>query len=99
METVKMIEIKLSQGAKPGHGGILPAIKNTPEIAKIRHLTPGTEVESPSYHTAFDSPVGLLEFIQQLRELANGKPIGFKLCAGRPSEFIAIRSEERRVGK
>jgi len=90
METVKMIEIKLSQGAKPGHGGILPAIKNTPEIAKIRHLTPGTEVESPSYHTAFDSPVGLLEFIQQLRELANGKPIGFKLCVGRPSEFIAI---------
>lgn len=90
METVKMTEIKLSQGAKPGHGGILPAIKNTPEIAKIRHLTPGTEVDSPPFHTAFDSPEGLLEFVQQLRELSNGKPVGFKLCVGRPSEFIAI---------
>ena len=90
METVKMIEIKLSQGAKPGHGGLLPASKNTEEIAHIRHIIPGIAVHSPAHHTAFDSPVRLLEFIQQLRELSQGKPIGFKLCVGRPSEFIAI---------
>lgn len=90
MESVQMIEVKLSQGAKPGHGGLLPATKNTPEIAKIRHILPGVAVHSPAYHTAFDSPVGLLEFVQQLRHLSDGKPIGFKLCIGRPSEFIAI---------
>lgn len=90
METVKMIEVKLSQGAKPGHGGLLPASKNTSEIARIRHILPGIAVHSPAFHSAFDSPVGLLEFIQQLRELSQGKPVGFKLCVGRPSEFIAI---------
>ncbi|GAA5220994.1 FMN-binding glutamate synthase family protein [Membranihabitans marinus] len=90
IESVKMIEIKLSQGAKPGHGGILPAKKNTAEIAAIRNVVQGTEVLSPPYHTAFDSPMGLLEFVQQLRQLSGGKPIGFKLCVGRPDEFIAI---------
>lgn len=88
--SVKMIELKLSQGAKPGHGGILPAIKNTPEIAKIRGLKPGIQVNSPPAHKAFDSPKGLLEFIQQLRELSKGKPVGFKLCVGRRTEFIGI---------
>ncbi|MBY5958463.1 FMN-binding glutamate synthase family protein [Membranicola marinus] len=90
MDNVKMIEIKLSQGAKPGHGGLLPATKNTEEIARIRHILPGIAVHSPAYHTAFDSPVGLLEFVQELRDLSLGKPVGFKLCVGRPSEFIAI---------
>ena len=90
LEAVKMIEIKLSQGAKPGHGGILPAEKNTPEIAKIRGVPPLEEVDSPATHSAFDSPLGLMHFIAQLRELSNGKPIGFKLSIGRQSEFVAI---------
>lgn len=87
---VKMIELKLSQGAKPGHGGILPAKKNTPEIAKIRNVKAGTAVLSPPYHTAFNNPKGLLQFLQQMRELSGGKPVGFKLCVGRRSEFIGI---------
>ncbi len=89
-ERVKMIEIKLSQGAKPGHGGILPAKKNTTEIAQIRGVNPGIDVLSPPYHTAFKSPAGLISFIAHLRELSNGKPIGFKLCVGWKSEFFAI---------
>lgn len=89
-EVVKMIEIKLSQGAKPGHGGILPAAKVTEEIAQIRHVPLGQDVISPAAHTAFDSPVGLLKFVQQLRELSEGKPIGFKLCIGRKDEFLGI---------
>lgn len=87
---VKMIEIKISQGAKPGHGGILPASKNTPEIAAIRGIEPHTLVASPPYHKAFDTPRGLVMFVKQLRELADGKPIGFKLCIGHKSEFIGI---------
>lgn len=89
-ENVKMIEIKLSQGAKPGHGGILPAAKNTEEIAKIRGVKPFTDVLSPPYHTAFENPEGLLNFVQQLRELSGGKPIGFKLCVGSKEEFIEV---------
>jgi glutamate synthase domain-containing protein 2 len=85
-----MIEIKLSQGAKPGHGGILPARKNTPEIAAIRGVRPYQDVLSPPHHTAFDSPVTLIEFVQKVRELAYGKPVGFKLCIGWRSEFLAI---------
>ena len=88
--SVKMIELKLSQGAKPGHGGILPAKKNTPEIAKIRNIEPGTDVLSPPYHKAFNSPIGLLNFIAKMRKLSNGKPIGFKLCVGARHEFLAI---------
>ena len=87
---VKMIEIKLSQGAKPGHGGILPAKKNTPEIARIRDVTPGIDVLSPPNHSAFDSPLGLLHFVQKIRDLASGRPVGFKLCIGWRSEFFAI---------
>ncbi|MGB0453037.1 MAG: FMN-binding glutamate synthase family protein [Bacteriovoracaceae bacterium] len=87
IENVKMIEIKLSQGAKPGHGGILPAKKNTPEIAKIRGVEPYTRVVSPAKHSAFNGPRELLKFVQKLRELSNGKPIGFKLCVGRPDEI------------
>jgi glutamate synthase domain-containing protein 2 len=88
--SVKMIEIKLSQGAKPGHGGILPAKKNTPEIAAIRLVKPGTTVFSPPYHSAFSTPVELVQFIKRLRDLSGGKPVGFKLCIGRKSEFLSI---------
>jgi len=90
LDNVKMVEIKLSQGAKPGHGGILPAHKNTGEIARIREVPAGVQVDSPPTHRAFDSPRGLMEFIVQLRELSDGKPVGFKLALGRESEFIAI---------
>ncbi len=89
-EQVKMIEVKLSQGAKPGHGGILPAVKNTPEIAKIRGVKAGTSVLSPPSHKAFSSPRGLMAFIAQLRELSKGKPVGFKLCLGNQAEFMGI---------
>jgi glutamate synthase domain-containing protein 2 len=87
---VKMIECKLSQGAKPGHGGILPAAKNTPEIAAIRGVSPGTDVLSPPYHSAFNTPRELMQFIGLMREHAHGKPVGFKLCLGHKSEFIAL---------
>lgn len=87
---VKMIEIKLSQGAKPGHGGILPGKKNTPEIAAIRLVKPGTTVFSPPYHSAFTTPIELIKFVDKLRDLSGGKPVGFKLCIGRKSEFLGI---------
>ena len=87
---VKMIELKLSQGAKPGHGGILPADKNSEEIAQIRGVVPQTRIDSPPTHSSFDTPMDLLIFIQQLRELSGGKPVGFKLSIGQKSEFIAI---------
>ncbi|PJA08876.1 MAG: FMN-binding glutamate synthase family protein [Flavobacteriales bacterium CG_4_10_14_0_2_um_filter_32_8] len=87
LEQVKMIEIKISQGAKPGHGGILPASKNTIEIAQIRHVEPFTDVHSPTGHTAFTNPTEMMYFIKQLRNLSGGKPIGFKLCIGKKHEF------------
>src|SRR6187551_1232078 len=87
---VKMIEIKLSQGAKPGHGGILPAAKNTPEVAAIRRVKAGTTVYSPPFHSAFSTPKELILFVKELRDLSGGKPVGFKLCIGRKSEFISI---------
>lgn len=87
---VRMIEIKLSQGAKPGHGGILPAAKNTREIALIRGVSPNTRVDSPPAHSAFSTPLEMMQFILQLRELSGGKPIGFKFCVGRASEIIAL---------
>ena len=90
LPVVKMIEIKLSQGAKPGHGGILPAAKLTEEIAAIRHVPMGQDVVSPPAHSTFDSPRGLLEFVVQLRELSGGKPVGFKLCIGNKSEFLGV---------
>ncbi|MEM9328508.1 MAG: FMN-binding glutamate synthase family protein [Bacteroidota bacterium] len=87
---VKMVEVKLSQGAKPGHGGILPAGKNTPEIAAIRNVQVGTTVASPPYHTAFTNPMEMMSFIQELRKLSGGKPIGFKLCVGNRREFVEV---------
>jgi glutamate synthase domain-containing protein 2 len=89
-DEVKMIEVKLSQGAKPAHGGILPAAKLTPEIAKVRKVPMGHDVLSPIAHTAFDTPLGLLQFIKKLRTLSGGKPIGFKLCVGRKDQFLGI---------
>jgi len=89
-DQVKMIEIKISQGAKPGHGGILPAAKVTEEIAIIRDVPMGKDVISPPNHSAFDSPLALMEFIARLRELSGGKPIGFKLCLGKKAEFLSI---------
>ncbi len=90
LPNVKMIEIKLSQGAKPGHGGILPAAKVNEEIAKIRLVEKGKDVMSPPYHTAFTTPLELCHFIKKLRDLSGGKPVGFKLCIGQKSQFIAI---------
>jgi glutamate synthase domain-containing protein 2 len=89
-DQVKMIELKLSQGAKPGHGGVLPAVKNSPEIARVRLLEPHTTVISPPGHGEFHDADGLVEFIARLRELSDGKPVGFKLCIGRRDEFIEI---------
>lgn len=87
---VKMIELKISQGAKPGHGGVLPAAKNNEEIAAIRGVVPHTMVESPPGHSRFKDAQGLLEFIQEMRDLSGGKPVGFKLAVGNKKEFIAI---------
>lgn len=89
-DVVKMIEIKISQGAKPSHGGVLPGAKVTQEIATIRLVEVGKTVESPANHPEFSTPVGLLEFVKRLRDLSGGKPTGFKLCIGRKSEFMSI---------
>jgi glutamate synthase domain-containing protein 2 len=87
---IKMIELKLSQGAKPGHGGVLPAAKVSAEIAAIRGIAMGQDCVSPAHHSAFATPVGLLQFIAEMRELSGGKPTGFKLCIGHRWEFMAI---------
>ncbi len=89
-DAIRMIEIKLSQGAKPGHGGILPAPKVTAEIAAARGVPAGQDCISPSSHSAFSTPIGLMHFIAHLRELSGGKPVGFKLCIGHPWEWFAI---------
>jgi glutamate synthase domain-containing protein 2 len=87
---VKMVEIKLSQGAKPGHGGVLPGPKVTPEIAAARGVPVGVDCISPSSHSAFSTPVEMMQFVARLRELSGGKPTGFKLCIGHPWEWFAI---------
>ena len=89
-EQVKMIEIKFSQGAKPGHGGILPKEKVTDEIADIRLVSKGHDIISPPYHSAFSNPLEFIEFVKLLRKGSGGKPIGIKICIGNKSEFIAI---------
>ncbi|MDA0196990.1 MAG: FMN-binding glutamate synthase family protein [Bacteroidetes bacterium] len=90
IENVKMVEIKLSQGAKPGHGGILPAAKITKEIAEIRNVGFDKDVVSPPAHSAFSTPLEMMEFVGQLRELSGGKPIGIKLCIGKRREFLSM---------
>lgn len=87
---IKMIEIKLSQGAKPGHGGVLPGAKVTREIADIRGIEEGRDCISPAHHSAFSTPLELMAFIAELRRLSGGKPTGFKLCIGHPWEFLAV---------
>ena len=87
---VKLIEIKLSQGAKPGHGGVLPGPKVTPEIAAARGVPMGVDCVSPAAHSAFDTPLEMMQFIVRLRELSGGKPTGFKLCIGHPWEWFAM---------
>ncbi|MDR3374671.1 MAG: FMN-binding glutamate synthase family protein [Ancalomicrobiaceae bacterium] len=90
LDQVKMVEIKLSQGAKPGHGGVLPGAKVSQEIAATRGVSVGLDCISPSAHSAFSSPRGLLDFIAELRRLSGGKPVGFKLCVGHRWEFLAL---------
>ena len=87
---IKMIELKLSQGAKPGHGGVLPAAKVSAEIAAARGVPMGVDCISPSHHSAFSTPIEMMQFIAMMRRLSGGKPAGFKLCVGHPWEFLAI---------
>ncbi len=89
-DQIKMIEIKLSQGAKPGHGGVLPGAKVTSEIAAIRGVEEGRDCLSPASHSAFSTPVEMMRFVGDLRRLSLGKPVGFKLCLGHSWEFLAI---------
>jgi glutamate synthase domain-containing protein 2 len=95
---VKMVELKLSQGAKPGHGGVLPAAKVTTEIARTRGVPMGIDCVSPARHTVFDTPIGLLEFVAKMRELSGGKPAGFKLAIGHPWEWFGIAKAMRETG-
>jgi glutamate synthase domain-containing protein 2 len=90
LDIVKMIEIKISQGAKPAHGGVLPAAKITPEIARIRNVRMDEDVLSPPAHEKFSSPLELCYFIKELRDLSKGKPVGFKLCIGKKVDFLGI---------
>ena len=95
---VKMIELKLSQGAKPGHGGVLPGPKVSAEIAVTRGVPEGLDCISPSRHSAFSTPVGLLEFVARLRELSGGKPTGFKLAIGHPWEWFSVAKAMQETG-
>ncbi|MGQ0710290.1 MAG: FMN-binding glutamate synthase family protein [Rhodoferax sp.] len=95
---VKMIEIKLSQGAKPGHGGVLPGAKVTPEIAEARDVPVGQDCLSPAAHSAFSTPIELMEFVARLRALSGDKPVGFKLCIGHPWEWFAIVKAMQHTG-
>lgn len=96
---VKLIELKLSQGAKPGHGGILPAAKVTPLIASIRGIPMGKDVNSPPAHSAFDTPRGLLDFVDLLRERSGDKPVGIKFCLGDPAEFLGLCKAMHETGQ
>ncbi|MBI1211958.1 MAG: FMN-binding glutamate synthase family protein [Alphaproteobacteria bacterium] len=89
-DQVKMISVKLSQGAKPGHGGVLPGAKVTPEIAEARGVAVGEDCISPAAHSAFATPIEFMQFLQDLRERSGGKPVGFKLCVGHRWEFMAL---------
>ena len=95
---VKMIEIKLSQGAKPGHGGVLLGPKVTPEIAEARGVPVGEDCVSPNSHSSFSTPIELLQFVQKLRELSDGKPVGFKLCIGHPWEWFGVAKAMQETG-
>ncbi len=98
IDQVKMVEIKLSQGAKPGHGGVLPASKVSEEIAASRGVTQGVDCVSPAAHSTFSTPIGLLEWAARLRDLSGGKPVGAKLCVGQPHEVFALMKAMRETG-
>jgi len=87
---IRMIELKLSQGAKPGHGGILPGNKVSKEIAEVRGVPEGVDCISPSRHGSFDTPIGMMHFLAELRRLSGGKPVGIKLAIGHPWQFMSI---------
>ncbi|HXI05367.1 MAG: FMN-binding glutamate synthase family protein [Bradyrhizobium sp.] len=89
-EQIKMVELKISQGAKPGHGGVLPAAKVSEEISKIRGVAMGEDCISPASHRAFSNPLEMMQFVAEMRRLSGGKPAGFKMCVGHPWEFLAI---------
>jgi glutamate synthase domain-containing protein 2 len=89
-DQIKMVELKLSQGAKPGHGGVLPGPKVSEEIAATRGVPVGVDCVSPSRHSAFSTPIEMMQFIAEMRRLSGGKPAGFKLCIGHPWEFLAV---------
>ena len=89
-DQIKMVELKISQGAKPGHGGVLPAAKVSEEISKIRGVPMGEDCISPAKHNAFSTPIEMMQFIGKMRKLSGGKPTGFKMCIGHPWEFLAI---------
>jgi glutamate synthase domain-containing protein 2 len=99
-DQIRMVELKLSQGAKPGHGGLLPLAKITADIAHARKLPfpPTSDCHSPASHSAFANPVELIEFLAQLRQLSNGKPIGIKMCVGKPADFVALVQAMLQVG-
>ena len=90
LDQIKMIELKLSQGAKPGHGGMLPASKISEEIAEARGVPMGQDCVSPAAHSAFSTPIEMMKFLKKLRDLSGGKPVGFKLCIGHQREFMCI---------
>lgn len=98
IDTVKMIEVKLSQGAKPGHGGVLPGNKVTEEIAAARGVPVGVDCISPPAHSAFTTPIEMLEWCAKLRELSGGKPVGIKLCVGQPHELMAMAKAMLQTG-
>src|SRR5699024_4612280 len=98
VEQVKCVSVKLSQGAKPGLGGVLPAAKVNAEIARTRGIPQGEKCVSPPGHSEFGTPVELIEFLARLRELSGGKPIGFKLCVGSRSDVLAICKAILQVG-
>lgn len=98
IDQVKMVEIKLSQGAKPGHGGVLPGAKVSEEIAETRHVKVGQDCVSPAAHSTFSTPIELLEWAARLRDLSGGKPVGIKLCVGQPHEVFAIMKAMRETG-
>ncbi len=97
-DQIRMVELKMSQGAKPGHGGVLPAAKVSEEISKIRGVAMHEDCISPASHRAFSTPIGMLQFIAEMRRLSGGKPAGFKLCIGHPWEFLAICKAMRETG-
>ncbi|MDZ4137186.1 MAG: FMN-binding glutamate synthase family protein, partial [Paracoccaceae bacterium] len=97
-DQVKMIEVKLSQGAKPGHGGILPGSKVTEAIAEARGVAVGQDCISPAAHAVFSTPTGLCEFVESLRRMSGGKPVGIKLCVGHPWEWFAIAKAMQQTG-